>query len=220
MFPADPKRGFCQSEKTAKLINAIFGNSSQHRHFGEKNWNTKFRYCRRIRGGYKMKTEDGWLKNEDPCKIVLNSLENWSNMILPWSRSGERSMIFAVFSEFGQGLRFVQNPTKSTKRRPSENRLEIAWKQVSTVVHLSRKMWFTVFVSQWTKLMHSGDLGRKVFRAGFVSPPFCFFYSIISWIFLETARMPALKPTIFYGYYGFCFELIDLQSKICFFFKD
>ena len=32
---------------------------------------------------------------------------------------------FAVINEFDQGLRFVHNPTKCTKRRPLQNRLEI-----------------------------------------------------------------------------------------------
>ena len=32
---------------------------------------------------------------------------------------------FAVLNEFDQGLRFVHNPTKCTKRRPPQNRLEI-----------------------------------------------------------------------------------------------
>ena len=35
---------------------------------------------------------------------------------------------FAVLNEFDQGLRFVHNPTKSTKRRPPKNRLEITSK--------------------------------------------------------------------------------------------
>ena len=35
---------------------------------------------------------------------------------------------FAVLNEFDQGLRFVHNPTKSTKRRPPQNRLEITSK--------------------------------------------------------------------------------------------
>ena len=35
---------------------------------------------------------------------------------------------FAVINEFDQGLRFVHNPTKSTKRRPPQNRLEITSK--------------------------------------------------------------------------------------------
>ena len=43
-------------------------------------------------------------------------------------------------------------------------------------------------VSQSTKLIHSEDLGRKVFTAGFVSPPFCFFYSIISMNFFGNRK--------------------------------
>ena len=35
---------------------------------------------------------------------------------------------FAVINEFNQGLRFVHNPTKSTKRRPLQNRLKITSK--------------------------------------------------------------------------------------------
>ena len=66
-----------------------------------------------------------------PSKSPRNpteSFESSNNMILDRSRrgGGEGAIVFAVFNEFGQGLRFVQNPTKSTKRRPPENRLEIA----------------------------------------------------------------------------------------------
>ena len=53
-------------------------------------------------GGYKTKTEDRRPKNEDPR--------------------------FAFINKFDQGLRFVHNPTKSTKRRPLQNRLEITSK--------------------------------------------------------------------------------------------
>ena len=35
---------------------------------------------------------------------------------------------FAVINKFDQGLRFVHNPTKSTKRRPLQNCLEITSK--------------------------------------------------------------------------------------------
>ena len=35
---------------------------------------------------------------------------------------------FACINKFDQGLRFVHNPTKSTKRRPPQNRLEITSK--------------------------------------------------------------------------------------------
>ena len=35
---------------------------------------------------------------------------------------------FAFINKFDQGLRFVHNPTKSTKRRPPQNRLEITSK--------------------------------------------------------------------------------------------
>ena len=35
---------------------------------------------------------------------------------------------FAVINEFDQGLRFVYNPTKCTKRRPLQNRFEITSK--------------------------------------------------------------------------------------------
>ena len=65
-------------------------------------------------------------KNEDPVKIVLKSLKKKGlNMILDRSRDKEQSTRFAVINEFDQGLRFVHNPTKSTKRRSRQNRLEI-----------------------------------------------------------------------------------------------
>ena len=35
---------------------------------------------------------------------------------------------FAFINKFDQGLRFVHNPTKSTKRRPLQNRLEMTSK--------------------------------------------------------------------------------------------
>ena len=43
---------------------------------------------------------------------------------------------FAVLNEFDQGLRFVHNPTKSTKRRPLQNRLEIT--STNVIVDRSR----------------------------------------------------------------------------------
>ena len=52
-------------------------------------------------GGYKTKTEDLRPKNEK-----------------------QGATRFAVFNKSDQGLHFVQNPTKSTKRRPLQNRLE------------------------------------------------------------------------------------------------
>ena len=44
-------------------------------------------------------------------------------------------------NEFDQGLRFVHNPTKSTKRRPPQNRLEITSKwleRACTIIKLVR----------------------------------------------------------------------------------
>ena len=52
-------------------------------------------------GGYKTKTEDLRLKNEDPFKIVLKSLEKGSNMIFDRSRNKEQ-----------QYLRFSTNLTR------------------------------------------------------------------------------------------------------------
>ena len=80
--------------------------------FGQKSW-----------GGYKTKTEDLRPKNEDPFKIVLKSLEErFEHDSRPKQKHGATR--FAVINEFDQGIRFVQNPTKSTKRRPLQNRLE------------------------------------------------------------------------------------------------
>ena len=53
-------------------------------------------------------------------------------MILDQSKQGASR--FSVINEFNQGLRFVHNPTKSTKRRPRQNRLEITRKWLQTVL--------------------------------------------------------------------------------------
>ena len=74
--------------------------------------------------GYKTKTDNLRPKNEDPVKIVLKSLNEGSNMILDRSRNEEHRDL-QLSTKFDKGLRFVHNPTKSTKRRPRQNRLEI-----------------------------------------------------------------------------------------------
>ena len=60
---------FLGKQKTAKLINVIFENSSPHRHFWGKNRNTKFRFCRRI-----LDISGQWLLNslkQDPERYRL-----------------------------------------------------------------------------------------------------------------------------------------------------
>ena len=68
------------------------------------------------------------VQNEDPLKIVLKSLQNGSNVIVDQSRNEKQQLRFAFINKFDQGLRFVHNPTKCTKRRPPQNRLEITSK--------------------------------------------------------------------------------------------
>ena len=67
------------------------------------------------------------VQNEDPVKIVLKLLEITRKRLEHDSRPKQKQEAsrFAVINEFDQGLRFVHNPTKSTKRRPRQNRLEI-----------------------------------------------------------------------------------------------
>ena len=67
------------------------------------------------------------VQNEDPVKIVLKLLEITRKRLEHDSRPKQKqgASRFAVINEFDQGLRFVHNPTKSTKRRPRRNRLEI-----------------------------------------------------------------------------------------------
>ena len=63
------------------------------------------------------------VQNEDPVKIVLKSLEiTWKRLehdSRPKQKQGATR--FAFMNKFDQGLRFVHNPTKSTKWRPLQN---------------------------------------------------------------------------------------------------
>ena len=67
------------------------------------------------------------VQNEDPVKIILKSLEITRKRLEHDSRPKQKqgATRFAFMNKFDQGLRFVHNPTKSTKRRPRQNRLEI-----------------------------------------------------------------------------------------------
>ena len=66
------------------------------------------------------------VQNEDPLKIVLKSLQNGSNVIVDQSRNEKQQLRFAFINKFDQGLRFIHNPTKCTKRRPLQNRLDMS----------------------------------------------------------------------------------------------
>ena len=61
-------------------------------------------------------------------------LQNRLEITLKWFEGDYRptqkqeTTRFAFINKFDQGLRFVHNPTKSTKRRPPQNRLEITSK--------------------------------------------------------------------------------------------
>ena len=67
------------------------------------------------------------VQNEDPVKIVLKLLEITRKRLEHDSRPKQKqgATRFAFMNKFDQGLRFVHNPTKSTKRRPRRSRLEI-----------------------------------------------------------------------------------------------
>ena len=75
----------------------------------------------------------GWVQNEDrrPKTQKRRPLQNRLEITLKWFERDYRptqkqeTTRFAVLNEFDQGLRFVHNPTKCTKRRPPQNRLEI-----------------------------------------------------------------------------------------------
>ena len=62
-----------------------------------------------------------------PPQNVLKSLQNGSNVIVDRSRN-EKQQDLRLSTNLNKGLRFVHNPTKSTKRRPPQNRLEITSK--------------------------------------------------------------------------------------------
>ena len=70
------------------------------------------------------------VQNEDPSKIVLTCLEITSKWFELDCRPNQKRKTtrFAFINKFDQGLRFVHNPTKSTKRRPLQNCLEITSK--------------------------------------------------------------------------------------------
>ena len=63
------------------------------------------------------------VQNEDPVKIVLKLLEITRKRLEHDSRPKQKqgATRFAFMNKFDQGLRFVHNPTKSTKRRPLQN---------------------------------------------------------------------------------------------------
>ena len=78
----------------------------------------------------------GWVQNEDrrPKTQKRRPLQSRLEITLKWFERDYRptqkqeTTRFAVINEFDQGLRFVHNPTKCTKRRPPQNRLEITSK--------------------------------------------------------------------------------------------
>ena len=63
------------------------------------------------------------VQNEDPVKIVLKLLEITRKRLEHDSRPKQKqgATRFAFMNKFDQGLCFVHNPTKSTKRRPLQN---------------------------------------------------------------------------------------------------
>ena len=71
------------------------------------------------------------IQNEDPLKIVINKMAR--NTIIKRSRNKKQQDLRNL-------SRFVHNPTKSTKRRPVENRLEITCK----LEHTQRVVLFEV----------------------------------------------------------------------------
>ena len=66
------------------------------------------------------------VQNEDP-QNRLEITSKWFERDYRPTQNQETTR-FAVINEFDQGLRFVHNPTKSTKRTPPQNRLEITLK--------------------------------------------------------------------------------------------
>ena len=76
----------------------------------------------------------GWVQNEDrrPKTQKRRPPQNRLEITLKWFERDYRptqkqeTIRFAVLNEFDQGLRFVHNPTKCTKRRPPQNCLEIS----------------------------------------------------------------------------------------------
>ena len=72
--------------------------------------------------------------NRRPNTQKRRPLKNRLEITLKWFERDYRptqkqeTTRFAVINEFDQGLRFVHNPTKSTKRRPVQNCLKITSK--------------------------------------------------------------------------------------------
>ena len=66
-------------------------------------------------------------KTKTPSKSPRNHLKKWFERDCRPKKKQETAR-FAFINKFDQGLRFVHNPTKSTKRRPLQNRLEITSK--------------------------------------------------------------------------------------------
>ena len=139
-------------------------------------------------GGYKTKTEARRPKNEDPFKIVLKSLENRSNMILAWSRSGERWYL-RFSTNLARGFVLYKTPPKVQNEDPLQNRLEIAWKKAqilfyttsSKVMHQSFETpaspfkWLVHYWFGWSLQLlvtvHSSSLPRRKFGWDSASPP-------------------------------------------------
>ena len=78
----------------------------------------------------------GWIQNEDrrlktqkrrPPQNRLEITSKWFERDCGPKQKRETTR-FAFINKFDQGLRFVHNPTKSTKRRPLQNCLEITSK--------------------------------------------------------------------------------------------
>ena len=78
----------------------------------------------------------GWVQNEDrrPKTQKRRPLQTRLEITLKWferdcrPKQKRETTRFAFINKFDQGLRFVHNPTKSTKRRPLQNCLEITSK--------------------------------------------------------------------------------------------
>ena len=74
----------------------------------------------------------GWVQNEDRRSKTQKqrprqNFEITQKRLKHDSRSKQKqgASRFAVINEFDQSLHFVHNPTKSTKQKPRQNRLEI-----------------------------------------------------------------------------------------------
>ena len=105
MFPADPKRAFCQlfnfynfqeNEKMAKLINVIFENSSPHRHFGEN----KLKYQILILSSDSRYFWSVALKNHYPSVVEICQVHFFFQIML----AIDLSMLFV--NGFGPGFTF------------------------------------------------------------------------------------------------------------------